>query len=255
MAQPGMACQPHPMRLKFFSRCHILYTAGPDTQAETRQLNESPPSSVALPGEAQRPHDIIDLRRLVPDLQADLRYYNGNNFLGCRVEGYEADVLLITEKAGRAVAGVQQGLKTQGLGLKVFDAYRPRRAVEQFMAWAADAGENSAKAQYYPHLDKAQIISEGYLIPLSAHSRGSTIDLTLVELESGEELDMGTPFDFFDPVSWPGSRAVSQEQQDNRRLLREAMLAQGFEPLESEWWHFTLKDEPYPDTSFDFPIR
>lgn len=213
------------------------------------------PTPGARPFVTRRPADFIELTQLVPALQVDLRYFNGNNFLGCRADGYEAQKLLFTERAGRAIASISVDLQAQGLGLKVFDAYRPARAVAQFMHWAADEASQAGKAQYFPHLDKPQLIAEGYLLPRSAHSRGSTIDLTLVDALSGEELDMGTPFDFFDPASWPGSDLVTSEQKRNRMLLQQVMTGHGFEPLDTEWWHFSFMDEPYPDTWFDFPIR
>jgi D-alanyl-D-alanine dipeptidase len=137
----------------------------------------------------------------------------------------------------------------------VFDAYRPQRAVDHFIRWAHDSADTRTKAEYYPNLNKEEIFPNGYLVELSSHSRGSTVDLTLIDCYTYEELDMGTPFDFFDLMSWPASLQVTPQQRANRLLLRSIMGKHGFVPVEEEWWHFTLKDEPYPDRYFDFPIR
>jgi len=154
-----------------------------------------------------------------------------------------------------ALAAIQLELVDKGLGLKVFDAYRPQQAVDHFVRWAADLEDARNKQQYYPNVDKANLFTEGYIAARSGHSRGSTVDLTLINIESGEELDMGSAWDFFDPLSWPTSLDVSLPQKTNRETLREIMLRHGFNPLAEEWWHFTLENEPYPDTYFDFPIE
>ena len=150
---------------------------------------------------------------------------------------------------------MQQVLAADGLGLKVFDAYRPQRAVDDFMRWAADPDDTTMKATYYPNVDKSDLIPKGYIAARSGHSRGSTVDVTLARLTDGRELDMGGPFDYFDPLSWPSSMRVTAAQYRNRMKLREVMTRHGFEPLREEWWHFTLRSEPYPDTYFDFPVR
>lgn len=202
-----------------------------------------------------RPSVFIALRSVIPNLVVELRYLGTNNFLGRPVEGYEGNVVYMTEPAARALQAVQEDLAQEGLGLKVFDAYRPQRAVNDFVGWASDSADIVMKQQYYPSLNKDELFPQGYIAERSGHSRGSTVDLTLVRLADSEELDMGSPYDFFDPVSWPSDNSISAQQQANRMKLREAMLARGFLPLDTEWWHFTLQDEPYTDVYFDFPVE
>jgi D-alanyl-D-alanine dipeptidase len=150
---------------------------------------------------------------------------------------------------------VQFDIAYAGLALKVFDGYRPQRAVDFFGRWAADEGDVRHQQVYYPHLHKAELFPQGYLVRQSAHSRGSTVDLTLIDAASGAELDMGTHFDYFDPLSWPSALAVPPSLRAHRLLLRQVMQARGFVPVEEEWWHFTLAREPYPHRYFDFPVR
>jgi D-alanyl-D-alanine dipeptidase len=201
------------------------------------------------------PDNFIYLREVIHDIEVDLRYCSDNNFTGRRVPGYEAERLIVTLDAAMALGKIQQELLYGNLALKIFDGYRPQRAVDHFIAWAHDGADTSTKAAYYPNVDKDRIFPEGYLVEKSSHSRGSTVDLTLIDKSSGEELDMGTPFDFFDLLSWPGSLEVSLQQRANRMLLRNVMQRHGFVGVEEEWWHFTLKSEPWPDTYFNFPVR
>jgi D-alanyl-D-alanine dipeptidase len=146
-------------------------------------------------------------------------------------------------------------LEPQGLTIKVFDCYRPERAVAHFIRWARDLRDEKMKAEFYPHVEKNTLFADGYIAARSGHSRGSTVDLTLARRADGRELPMGTPFDFFSPRSWPSDRSVNDEARANRALLAQAMRKRGFIPYSKEWWHFTLRDEPYPDTYFDFPVR
>ncbi len=202
-----------------------------------------------------RPDAFVALRSVIPNLVVELRYLGSNNFLGRPVEGYRASVVFMTEPAARALKAVQDELAPEGLGLKVFDAYRPQRAVNDFVRWAANGTDIVMKQQYYPSLNKDELFPQGYIAERSGHSRGSTVDLTLVRLADLQELDMGSPYDFFDPVSWPSDTSITAQQQANRMTLREAMLAHGFRPLDTEWWHFTLEGEPYTDVYFDFPVQ
>ncbi len=201
------------------------------------------------------PSGFVDITALNPSIRTEMRYTGPENFLGRPVNGYEAAKCLLSEEAARALVTVQQELAAFGLGLKAFDCYRPQRAVDDFVRWAKDLNDTKMKAAYYPDVRKSELFEKGYIAARSGHSRGSTVDLTLVDAETGKALDMGTPFDFFGPRSWPKSRAVTAQQRANRLLLRSVMLKHGFRPLEEEWWHFTLKNEPYPKTYFDFPIR
>lgn len=211
-----------------------------------------PPSAAA-----GMPPDFVYLEEVAPGVLQDPRYCGGHNFLGVPVEGYLAPRILLTRRAAEALAAVQAELEPAGLSLKVFDGYRPQRAVDHFLRWAADAADQRCKQRYYPRVDKGELFHLGYLAERSSHSRGSTVDLTLVDTARGDggELDMGTPFDYFDPLSFPAARELSPQQRANRLLLRTLMGRQGFLPLAEEWWHFTLADEPYPDTWFDFPVR
>lgn len=197
----------------------------------------------------------VDIATVIPEVVVDVRYATANNFVGEPVTGYEAPRIFLSEAAAMALRDVQRALATAGLGIKVFDGYRPQRAVNHFIRWAQDLDDTRMKAIYYPDVAKENLFSEGYIAERSGHSRGSTVDLTLIRLADGQELDMGSPWDFFDPVSWPGSNAVTAEQHANRMRLRDVMTSHGFNPLTTEWWHFTLRSEPYPDTYFDFVIR
>lgn len=185
---------------------------------------------------------------------AEARYFTSNNFMGKPVEGYEAPRVILTTEAAAALQKVQADLAEQGLGLKVFDAYRPQRAVDHFVRWAQDLDDTLKKAEYYPGILKSELFERGYIAANSSHSRGSTVDVSLVDLQTGKELDMGTPFDFFSPLSWPSSDQVSAQAQQNRMLLQKAMERHGFQHLDTEWWHFTLRDEPFPNRYFDFAV-
>lgn len=206
---------------------------------------------------AAPPSGFVAVREAVSGIVVDLRYRGAANFVGEPIDGYEADRCYLTVEAATALSRVQDDLRGFGLGLKVFDAYRPQRAVDHFARWARDPQATATKARYYPEVDKSHLFRDGYIARRSGHSRGSTVDLTLVALEGGvaRELDMGTPFDFFGPASHGDSRAVTGQQRANRLLLQTLMVKHGFRPLAEEWWHFTLADEPYPETYFDFPVR
>lgn len=206
--------------------------------------------------EAQsRPASFVDIGAAIPNLVADLRYFGARNFVGEKIDGYEQPVCLLTKEAAAALAAVQRDLEPKGLGLKVFDCYRPVRAVAHFMRWAKNIADIRTKKEFYPEMDKGNLFRDGYLSSRSAHSRGSTVDLTLVRLTDKSELDMGTPYDFFSQRSWPSDTRVTAEAQANRKMLAAAMRARGFRPYEKEWWHYTLRSEPFPDTYFDFPVR
>ena len=201
------------------------------------------------------PDNFIYLREVIHDIEIDLRYCGTGNFTGSRIPGYETERLILTLDAAMALKKVQQELLYGNLGLKIFDGYRPQQAVDHFISWAQDESGQDTKAEYYPNIDKSRIFADGYLVSRSSHSRGSTVDLTLIDRSTLEELDMGTPFDFFDLRSWPSSTEVTLQQRANRMLLRHVMSRHGFAGVEEEWWHFTLQNEPYPDTYFNFPVK
>ena len=201
------------------------------------------------------PAGFVRLGEAIPGIVVDARYHGAENFVGAPVDGYEAPVAILTQAAADALRQVQATLRARGFGLKVFDAYRPQIAVDHFVRWAADPADERTKAEYYPAVPKSALFARGYIAELSGHSRGSTVDLTVVRLSDGAELDMGTPFDFFGPESAVAHDDLTDAQRANRRLLADAMRKHGFEPYPEEWWHYTLADEPYPDTYFDFPVR
>lgn len=208
----------------------------------------------AQPGEMDR-SGFVDAVEAVPGLLAEMRYFGEENFVGRPIAGYEASVCLLTREAAAALVVAQAQLRTLGYGLKVHDCYRPVRAVADFAAWARDPADEKRKADYYPHVDKSRLFELGYIAERSGHSRGSTLDVTLVRSASGGELDMGSRYDLFDTKSWPTDETVGVEARANREMLRDAMLGAGFRPLKEEWWHFTLNGEPYPETYFDFPVK
>jgi len=209
------------------------------------------PRTVAKP----LPRGFVDVATVVPGVVADLRYATENNFVGARIDGYRAARCILTRQAADALAAVQNDLAERGLGLKLFDCYRPKRAVAHFARWARDLKATATKSQYYPQVDKQHLFRDGYIAHRSGHSRGSTVDLTLVRLANQVELDMGTPFDFFSPKSWPADTSITPDQQFNRRILFEAMTRRGFRDYDKEWWHFSLANEPFPRTYFDFVIE
>jgi zinc D-Ala-D-Ala dipeptidase len=209
----------------------------------------------ALPALAQekRPAAFVDAATVVPGLAVEMRYVTDNNFVGRPIDGYEKPVCLLTRQAAQALAEVARDLAPRGLTLKVFDCYRPKRAVAHFLRWAQAINDLKNKSAYYPDLDKRRLFTDGYIAVHSGHSRGSTVDLTLVG--KAGELDMGTPFDFLSPRSNTSNPTVSAEAHKNRTLLAAAMGKRGFRPYGKEWWHFTLRGEPFPETYFDFPVR
>jgi zinc D-Ala-D-Ala dipeptidase len=205
--------------------------------------------------QAQVPPGFVDAGALVDGLVVDMRYFGDKNFAGERIDGYERARCVLSAPAASALVTVQRDLAARGLGLKVFDCYRPQRAVAHFVRWAQRIDDVKRKREFYPDVDKRDLFKEGYIAERSGHSRGSTVDLTLVRRADGRELDMGSPFDFFSPKSWPSDMSVGAQAQANRALLAAAMTRGGFRPYDKEWWHFTLVDEPFPDTYFDFPVR
>ena len=200
------------------------------------------------------PSGFVLLSDFAPHIIQEIRYYSTYNFIGERIDGYEEPCALLTAEAARALKSASNGLAVQGYRLKVFDAYRPACAVMHFVLWGIEDQDIRMKQYFYPDLEKQELFAKGYIAKQSSHSRGSAIDVTLLDMRTGKELDMGSPFDLFSEVSHPGYRGVSNEQYANRMTLQKAMVRAGFEPLECEWWHFRLKDEPYPDTYFEFPV-
>ena len=204
---------------------------------------------------AQLPEGFVYVTDVIPDIKLDLRYCSHYNFVGKPVDGYNAEVCIMTQQASEALKKVQDELRQQNKSLKIFDAYRPQQAVNHFMKWAKNVNDTLMKQDFYPDVKKQNLFKLEYIASRSGHSRGSTVDLTIVDLETGEELDMGSPYDFFGEVSWVNDTTITKEQQDNRQLLQRLMLKHNFRNYPKEWWHFTLRWEPFPKTYFDFPVE
>ena len=200
------------------------------------------------------PSGFVLLADYVPHIVQEIRYYSTYNFIGERIDGYEEPCALLTMEAARALKSAASEMIVQGYRLKVFDAYRPVCAVKHFVLWGIEDTDVRMKPYFYPTLEKQALFSEGYIAKQSSHSRGSAVDLTLFDMKTGKEVDMGGPFDFFSELSHPDYRGITDEQFSNRMALQRVMVRNGFEPYECEWWHFRLADEPYPDTYFAFPV-
>ena len=200
--------------------------------------------------------DFVMVSDYVPEAILEVRYFTTYNFVGDRIDGYEEPIILCTKEAAIALKKVSDALLTQGYRLKIYDGYRPQMAVDNFVRWANDLDDTRMKRYFYPDLDKSVLFPQGYIAEKSGHSRGSTFDLTLVYNSSGKDVDMGGRFDFFGELSHPDFTShLTEEQVANRMILRKAMLEAGFRPLVEEWWHFTLENEPFPDTYFTFPVN
>jgi D-alanyl-D-alanine dipeptidase len=212
-------------------------------------------SVLACAHAAQEPPVLVDATRLAPGLALDLRYARSDNFVGARIDGYDAARCLLSEPAARALALVQADLASDGLGLVVFDCYRPQRAVDHFVRWAQAPADPAATARHHPRVAKQALFAEGYVAARSGHSRASTVDVGLVRAGERAPLDCGTSFDFFDPRSHHDAREISEAARTNRARLRAAMERRGFVAYPPEWWHYTLAGEPYPDAYFDLPVR
>ena len=199
--------------------------------------------------------DFVLVTDVVPDVILEIRYFSTYNFVGDRIDGYEEPLAFLTKEAAAALKEVSDELMAKGYRLKIYDAYRPQKAVTHFMNWALDPDDARMKEYFYPELEKDVLFPQGYIAEHSGHSRGSTVDLTLFDMATEKEADMGGTFDYFGRLSHPDYKDITEEQYANRMILREAMMAHGFKPLVEEWRHFTLKDEPYPNTYFTFPVN
>ena len=245
-----------PIRMRksaFLAQSMAVVAALGGGQAAIAQL-AAPQQASPQPAGQERPAAFIDAATIVPGLIAEMRYATAHNFTARVVDGYEARRCLLTRQAAEALAAVARDLAPRGLVIKAFDCYRPTRAVANFVRWARDINDQTARAEFYPNVDKRTLFRDGYIASHSGHSRGSTIDMTLARTD-GTELDMGTPFDFFSPRSWTADPTITPEQHANRMLLVAAMRRHGFRNYDKEWWHYTLTPEPFPDTYFNFPVR
>ncbi|KND26736.1 M15 family metallopeptidase [Streptomyces acidiscabies] len=236
------------------------------------------PTPASAATEPKAPADFVALRAVDPTIRQEMRYTTVHNFVGERIDGYREPLCILTRPAAEALHRAQARLLRKGYTLKVYDCYRPQRAVDHFVRWAEDLDDQAMKAEFYPEVDKTRLFTDGYIAEKSGHSRGSTLDLTLVKLPAfptrpyvpGEPLvschaprrerfpdnsvDMGTGFDCFDTLSHTLDPRVQGVQRANRLLLKSTLESLGFVNLAEEWWHYTFKPEPYPDTYFDFPV-
>ena len=218
--------------------------------------------------------EFVNITDVVPDAILEIRYFCTYNFVGDRIDGYLEPTALLTKAAADSLKAVSDDLIAKGYRIKVFDAYRPQRAVDHFVRWAEDVPDVRMKPYFYPDLDKSVLFEQEYIMAKSGHTRGSTVDLTLFDMATEKEVDMGGTFDWFGPESHPdfcgnpetgeyngdnsespAGRSITEEQFANRMILRNAMLSHGFKPLDSEWWHFTLREEPFPSSYFNYPIK
>lgn len=244
----------------------------------TATASAPPDTTSAQSSTTSAPSDIVDLGDVAPTVQHDIRYRTRHNFVGARIDGYQQARCLLTRAAALQLAKVQRDVRAGGYSLKVYDCYRPQRAVDHFVRWAADQDDERMKREFYPRVDKSTLFVDGYIAKRSGHSRASTVDLTLVPLDTKRQqpwtphdglqpcywpqdqrfadnsIDMGTGYDCFDTRSHTADPRSTPAQRANRYRLLGAMARHGFTNYENEWWHFTLKDEPYPDTYFDFPV-
>lgn len=218
----------------------------------------APPRPTVSSARTAEQAGLVDVRSSIPDLDLDIRYAGSSNFVGTAVDGYEASRCYLLKPAAEALQRVQESLRAENLRLRVFDCYRPVRAVQHFVRWAHDLADQKTKAEYYPHLPKSTLLGD-YIAPTSGHSRGATLDLTILRCDpTGSncvELDMGTPFDFFDTRANTDSPGLTATQRENRELLRAAMEREGFRNYPMEWWHYTLSPEPTPNLAYDVPVR
>ncbi len=197
--------------------------------------------------------DFIPIYTVIDDAAYDIRYYSSNNFTGNKINGYKAPIAYMTKDGAKALVIAADNLRKQGYRLLIWDTYRPQKAVDNFVEWINDPNNKGDKS-FYPSLEKSDLLEGQYIMSKSGHTRGSTVDLTLIK-KDGSFVDMGGTFDLFSEISHPDYKKLTREQKKNRKILHDAMIQAGFKGIDSEWWHFTLENEPYPDTYFDFDIK
>ena len=227
----------------------VLFTGAAVGEEVQMEVVQAPQPAYELP------EGFVYMRDVIPDMIEEVRYATTHNFTGTVVDGYEAPFIIMTKEAAEKLALAADALREQGYRIKVFDAYRPRRAVRYFVNWSQMEEDDSTKDEFYPEFkNRTQLVDQGYIARNSSHCRGSAVDLTLADMD-GNELDMGTCFDYFGKKAWHGAKNITEEQESNRNILLHAMEEAGFRPFEQEWWHYKLRGEPYPDTAFDFVVR
>ena len=208
-----------------------------------------------VPSDTEDTSQFVVMTDVVPDAILEIRYFGTYNFVGARIDGYLEPTARLTREAADSLQAVSKDVMAMGYRLKIYDAYRPQKGVDHFVRWAANVNDTLMKPYFYPALDKSVLFAQGYIAKKSGHTRGSTVDLTLFDMKTEKEVDMGGTFDWFGPESHPDFRGITPAQFANRMILRRAMMRLGFKPISSEWWHFTLKKEPFPNTYFTFPVK
>ena len=211
--------------------------------------------ALLLSGPAVADHPLVDIETIAPSIVVEARYFGSDNFVGRPIDGYLAPKCLLSEPAAKALGKAQEEFEAFGLSIKVFDCYRPQPAVDHFMRWTRDVEDIAKKAEFYPDIQKSRLVPDGYIAERSGHSRASTVDLSLVVTASVEELDMGSAWDYFDVMSHTENNSASLEARRNRLLLRSVLHKHGFDNYSAEWWHFTLRNEPFPETYFSHPVK
>ena len=239
------------------AQTEAVETVAPETEpAQTEPVETEAAEPEIVEPEEYEKEGFVLITDVIPDAILEIRYYSTFNFVGERIDAYDAPVAYLTKEAAAALKNVSDDLMAQGYRIKIYDAYRPQTAVDHFKAWAEDLEAQEMKPYFYPGVDKSELFEKGYIAAKSGHSRGSTVDLTIVDMMTGRELDMGGGFDYFGELSHPDYTAtLTAEQYNNRMILQKAMVSNGFRPLAEEWWHFTLQNEPYPNTYFDFSVK
>ncbi|MBO2516247.1 MAG: peptidase M15 [Clostridiales bacterium] len=226
----------------------LSFAAAEEFSADTEENDVTGPA-YDLPKGFVYVHDVID------DVILEMRYASTHNFTGQIVPGYEGNYAIMTVESANLLKEAADEFRSMGYRIKIYDAYRPRRAVQFFVTWATKDPDMSMQAEFYPDFkNKTLMVDQGYIARNSPHSKGSTLDMTLCDMD-GNELDMGSCFDFFGPISWHGTKKITAEQTANREILRSVMVKHGFKSFEKEWWHYRMINQPYPDTYFDFPVR
>ncbi|WP_430409649.1 M15 family metallopeptidase [Kordia sp.] len=210
---------------------------------------------ISIKSSAQLPKDFVYVTDEIPTIALEMRYFGTHNFVGAKVDGYEVEKCILSKAATRALKKVQDELQEKGLGIKIYDAYRPQRAVDHFRRWARNLEDTLTKHEFYPNVAKKDLFKLQYIATKSRHSSGSTVDITIIDLKTKKELDMGSSYDFFGRISWVSYQGLSQKQLKNRQLIQRVMLKNGFRNYPKEWWHFTLRGEPFRNQYFDFPIQ
>lgn len=242
-------------------------------------LFATPSFLLAKTNTTKMPKNFVEIREVIPNVVMDIRYFGPHNFIGEKIDGYEAPKCFLTKKAAEALANVQKELEAFSMSLKIYDCYRPQRAVNQFIKWAEDTSDTRMRKEFYPEIDKKNLFRDKYIAAKSGHSRGSTVDLTIVPIPTPKQenyvkgqalrdcrlpaskrfkdnsIDMGTGYDCLDALSNPENPKINNEQKRNRLLLKTLMDKYGFRISQKEWWHYSLRDEPYPNTYFDFEVK